>query len=316
MGGLSLLQNVYILVSQIVIMFLLMAVGYVCYRLKYINNDGASQLSLVLTRIVAPCVVINSFQREFEPALGRVLVISILCAAFAMGLSILVSHVLFRAGGPHKNYPDKRMCVVFTNCGFMALPLLDALYGSYGIFLGSSFIVVNNLLLWSYGVAQLTHDVPRYQRVRNVLINPGTISFAIGLLLFLTPLELPAIPSTCVSYLASLNTPVAMLILGAFLAQCDLRSCFQDRQVYYITALRLIVLPLITLAVFLLLPLETTLRNSMLISAAAPVAMVCSMFGQVYGTDYLFATRAVALSTILSAITIPALIALCGLLGG
>ena len=85
---------------------------------------------------------------------------------------------------------------------------------------------------------------------------------------------------------------------------------------YYITALRLIVLPLITLAVFLLLPLETTLRNSMLISAAAPVAMVCSMFGQVYGTDYLFATRAVALSTILSAITIPALIALCGLLGG
>ena len=77
-----------------------------------------------------------------------------------MGLSILVSHVLFRAGGPHKNYPDKRMCVVFTNCGFMALPLLDALYGSYGIFLGSSFIVVNNLLLWSYGVAQLTHDVP------------------------------------------------------------------------------------------------------------------------------------------------------------
>ena len=103
MGGLSLLQNVYILVSQIVIMFLLMAVGYVCYRLKYINNDGASQLSLVLTRIVAPCVVINSFQREFEPALGRVLVISLLCAAFAMGLSILVSHVLFRAGGPHKN---------------------------------------------------------------------------------------------------------------------------------------------------------------------------------------------------------------------
>ena len=56
-GGFALLQNVQILVSQILVMFLLMAVGYVCYRLKYINNDGAGQLSLVLTRIVAPCVV-------------------------------------------------------------------------------------------------------------------------------------------------------------------------------------------------------------------------------------------------------------------
>ena len=70
------------------------------------------------------------------------------------------------------------------------------------------------------------------------------------------------------------------------------------------------------MVIFLLLPLETTLRNTMLISAAAPVAMVCSMFGQVYGTDYLFSTRAIAVSTILSAVTIPGLIALCGLLGG
>ena len=55
----------------------------------------------------------------------------------------MVSHILFRAGSKHTNYGDKRMCVVFTNCGFMALPLLDALYGSYGLFLGSAFIAVN-----------------------------------------------------------------------------------------------------------------------------------------------------------------------------
>ena len=85
---------------------------------------------------------------------------------------------------------------------------------------------------------------------------------------------------------------------------------------YFVTALRLLILPLITLVIFLLLPLDSVLRNTMLISAAAPVAMACSMFGQVYGTDYLFSTRAVAVSTILSAVTIPGLIALSGLLGG
>lgn len=310
------LENIQLLVSQIIVMFLLMAVGYVCFRLKYLDNSGAGQLSLILTRVVASCVIIDSFQREFDPALGASLLICAGCAFLVMGLSILVSHIVFRANGPHPNFADKRICVVFTNCGFMALPLMDALYGSYGIFLGSAFIAANNLLLWSYGVTQLSRGISRRQQIRNALINPGTVSLAIGLLFFLTPLNLPEIPATCVSYLASLNTPVAMLILGAFLAQCDLRSCFRDRQVYFVTLLRLIVMPLITLAIFLLLPLDSTLRNTLLISAAAPVAMTCSMFGQIYGTDYLFSTRAIAVSTILSAVTIPGIISLCGLLGG
>ena len=142
------------------------------------------------------------------------------------------------------------------------------------------------------------------------------VSVAIALIFFLTSFELPTIPATCISYLASLNTPVAMIILGAFLAQCDLRSCFQDKQVYFVTALRLLILPLITMAFFLLLPLDSILRNAMLISAAAPVAMVCSMFGQVYGTDYLFSTRTVAVSTIFSSLTIPFIIALSSLFGG
>ena len=182
------LENMQILISQILVMFLLMAVGYICFRLKYLTNDGAGQLSMILTRIVAPSVIIDSFQREFEPALGTELIISAGCAFLAMGLSILVSHILFRADGPHKNYADKRMCVVFTNCGFMALPLLDALYGSHGLFLGSAFIAVNNVILWSYGITQLSQETSRSQKIRNAVLNPGTVSLAIGLLFFLTPL--------------------------------------------------------------------------------------------------------------------------------
>ena len=250
------LQNIQILVSQIIVMFLLIGVGAFCYRKKYINDDGAGQLSFILTRIVAPCVVIDSFQREFDPALGKALIISVLCTCTAMGLSILVSHLVFRKNGSHANFADKRFCVVFTNCGFMGLPLLDALYGSEGLFLGSAFIMVNNLLLWTYGVGQLSRDVPRAERLRNTFINPGVISNLIGLFCFLTPFKLPVVPATAVSYLASLNTPIAMIAVGAFLAQCDLRECFHDTQVYFVSALRLLILPLITLAVFLLLPLD------------------------------------------------------------
>ena len=192
-------------------MFLLIAVGAFCYRKKYINDDGAGQLSFILTRIVAPCVIIDSFQRDFDPALGKALIISVLCTCTAMCLSIVVSHAIFRKNGSHANFADKRFCVVFTNCGFMGLPLLDALYGSKGLFLGSAFIMVNNLLLWTYGVGQLSREVPRAERLRNTFINPGVISNLIGLFCFLTPFKLPVVPATAVSYLASLNTPIAMI---------------------------------------------------------------------------------------------------------
>ena len=109
------LENIQLLVSQIIVMFLLMAVGYVCFRLKYLDNGGAGQLSLILTRVVASCVIIDSFQREFDPALGASLLICAGCAFLVMGLSILVSHIVFRANGPHPNFADKRICVVFTN---------------------------------------------------------------------------------------------------------------------------------------------------------------------------------------------------------
>lgn len=310
------LAHIRILVSQIAVMFLLMAAGYICFRIKYLDEKGAGQLSTLLNRVVAPCVIINSFQRPFEPALAHALLLSAGCALLYFVCAIACAHLVFRKKAGVTSCADKRFCTVFTNCGFMALPLLDALFGSYGLFLGAAFIVVNNIVCWSYGVDQLSQKVTTAQRVRSILLNPGTVSVAIGLLFFLTPLSLPAAPAQAVGYLASLNTPVAMLILGAFLAQCDLRACFTDRGVYQVTALSLFVLPLLTMAVYLLLPLDQTVRAAMLVCVSAPVAMASPMFAQVYGTDYLFSTRAVAVSTVLSAVTIPGMVALCTLLGG
>ncbi len=306
------LQNIMILAGQISVMLLLMAVGYACFRLKYVDNTGAVQLSTVLNRIVAPSVIINSFQRDFEPSLAQALLMSLVCAVLYFFLAIAVAHLFFRQNVPDK--ADKRFCVVFTNCGFMSLPLLDALFGSYGLFLGSAFIVVNNIFLWSYGVDQLSNDVSISQRLRAMLLNPGTVSLVIGLVLFLTPVSLPSALSQTVAYMASLNTPVAMLVLGVFLAQCNLRDCFTDPAVYRVTAISLLILPLLCMGLYLLLPVDETIQAAMMICVSAPVAMASPMFAQVYGTNYLFSTKAVAVSTLLSVFSIPALNALLSML--
>ncbi len=306
------LQNIIILSGQIMVMLLLMGIGYVCFKIKYIDNSGAAQLSTVLNRIVAPSVIINSFQREFDPSLAKALLFSTGCAFLYYFIAVIIAHLFFR--GKCADKADKRFCTVFTNCGFMSLPLLDALFGSYGLFLGSAFIVVNNIFLWSYGVDQLSESASLKQRITSMLLNPGTVSLAIGLALFLTPLSLPSAASQALAYMASLNTPIAMLVLGVFLAQCDLKECFTDTAAYRVTALSLIILPLVCMGVYLLLPLDQTIRAAMMICVSAPIAMASPMFAQVYGTNYLFSTRAVALSTLLSVLSIPAMNAVLALL--
>ncbi len=145
---------------------------------------------------------------------------------------------------------------------------------------------------------------------------PASFPTLIGLFCFLTPFKLPVVPATAVSYLAPLNTPIAMIAVGAFLAQCDLRECFRDTQVYFVSALRLLILPLITLAVFLLLPLDHTalLHAHQRGGAGRDGGPRCS--AGTYGTDYLFSTPRLRFDHFFSALTIPAMVALCQLLGG
>ena len=100
-----------------------------------------------------------------------------------------------------------------------------------------------------------------------------------------------------------------MICLGCFLAQVRLRDCFFDKALWRLSALRLVVIPLLVMAGLLLVPLDPTAKLSLLIGVAAPSAIACAMFSQIYGADYLFATRAIALTTILSAVTLPGLIA-------
>lgn len=298
-------------------MLLLMGVGLACSRLHYLDDAGTGQLSALLNRVVAPCVIVGSFYRQdFDPALAQALLTAVGCAVLYFLVAITAAQLLFRRRADRPEPADRRFCTVFTNCGFMSLPLLDALFGAYGLMLGAAFIAVNNLLLWSYGVGQLTHGVSLRQRVTSIVLNPGTISVVIGLALFLTPATLPGPVGTAVDYLAALNTPVAMIVLGAFLAQCDLRACFADTGVFQVSALSLFVLPLVMMGLYLLLPLDGTVRAAMLVCVSAPVAMAAPMFARMFGTDHLFSTRAVAASTLLSVVSIPALNALLGLLGG
>lgn len=304
----GLLTNSLIILRQIVIMFLLMGAGYVLYRIGVMNNDGSSQCSGILTKLISPCVIINSFQREFDPELGRTLLWQFLFSILGVGVCILLAWFLFREKR-YENAPDLRMCTVFTNNGFMAIPLVMAMFGSMGVFLSTVNIAASTILIWTWGVKTLSGK-DSHISLSKIFVNPGTIAFGIGLLCFLTPFQMPSIPAEAIGLIADLNTPLAMLVLGCFLAQSDLKSCFLDKKLYFISFTRLVLMPLVLFPILLLAPVDLTAKICLMIGFSAPSAVLAAMFAQMHHTDYLYATKIVAQSTLLSAITMPLVIAL------
>ena len=303
-------MDIQILYSQIIIMFLLMAIGAAAYRVGIVTSAGSSEFSGLLMKIVAPCVIINAFLREYDSTMLSWLLQSLILSLALFVLSAVVVAVLFSK--KQENWADKQMCAMFTNNGFMALPLLQALFGDDGVFIGSIAIVAMNFMLWTYGVMLLSSATKTAQKIdlKKILLNPGTVGFCIGVVLFVVSPPLPAVFTETIGFVSDLNTPLAMMVLGVYLAQSDLLTTLRDRAVYAVCAARLLLLPLLCMAVMLVLPLDPAVERVIMVSMATPCAVASSMFAQMFGTNHLYASRIIAFSTLLSAISMPLVLSL------
>lgn len=308
-------MDIATLYTQIIVMFLLMGVGAICYRRGMITDAGSAQMSSLITTFVMPAIIIDSFRREFDPAMFGKLIAAFALSAVLLAVSIALATLLFRSGTP--DYADKRMCMIFCNNGFMALPLLQALFGEDGMFIGSINIVATNILLWTYGIrllsrasAQPQEQAQRAGSWKKVFFNPGTIGLYIGLAIFLTSFQLPPVIGNTIGFLADLNTPLAMIILGVYLAQSNIMQLVKDRTIYFISACRLLIVPLLSIALLCVLPFDRSVASVLIVSISTPCAVVSSMFAQIYGTNYRYSSRIIAFSTLLSALTMPLMLIL------
>ena len=211
-----------------------------------------------------------------------------------------------------RHLPDRRVSIVLTNNGFMAIPLLTAMFGPVGVFLSSGHMVAMAIVQWTYVVCQL--DRSYGISVKKILLTPGVLASAFCLILFVSPVKLPAPVFSAVGLLADLNTPLAMLILGAYLARIDLRELVRNREVWKTAALRMLLIPALTVGLLLVLPVSDMAKLVLMVAVAAPTGISAAMFSEMFGGDYLFSTRVVGLTTILSLLLLPGWIAVLSML--
>lgn len=298
------MESMLTIISKVGVMLLLILVGYVVSKRGMLTDRGTSEVNTLLLQIVTPCLIVNSFLTSEDSLSAGELLLSVGTSALAIGLSILLSRCFFR-----KELEGRKkvlqFAAAFSNSGFMGLPLVEGIVGSKGVMYGSFFIVVFNIFCWTYGFRMMSGGQKMSLKV--LLMNPGIIGLVFGLPIYFLDLHLPAVLSEPVGFLAALNTPLAMLVVGSYIAKVELHSFISDLAVYKSAALRLLVAPGIFLGLLLLIRPEPNLFVTSVIQAACPAAANTVLFSVQYKRDSALASKTVAVSTVLSIITIPLL---------
>ena len=216
--------------------------------------------------------------------------------------SVVVPHILQKKEGL------ERFGAAFSNAGFIGIPLVQMTLGEEAVFYVSSFVALLNILQWTYGVMVMTGDRSAIS-VNKIKTNPIVISFLAGILLYFLPVTLPGEIQGIVGTVASMNGPLAMIVLGIYLAQMPLKTLFTDRMAYKCSIVRLIVIPLLTIVIMMLFPAKyAAVKLTILIAAAAPVGSNVAIFAQIFEKDYLAAVKEVCLSTVFSVVSLPIVI--------
>jgi predicted permease len=195
--------------------------------------------------------------------------------------------------------------------GYMALPLCQALLGNEGVFYCSAGVVAFNILCFTHGIWLMTKGKEKTRfDLKKLILNPGVISVLVGLPFFIFDINIPKVLDSAIGHISNLNTPVAMIFFGTYMANTDLKSMFKVKENYLVAMLKLVALPLIMFGIFKLVGISGTMLTACMISASVPSANNTAMFAAKYGKDTGVASQVVSFDSVLCILTIPIMIAL------
>lgn len=297
--------------NSVIILFLIMIVGFVIRKAGVLNEQLNKGLSGLLINVTLPFMVIASFNMEYDSELMmkalKILVYSILIHV----ILYFVSYIFF-----FKFKKDKqavlRFTTTFSNTGFMGFPILGSIYGPIGVFYASIFNIPFNIFIWSLGVMLFTgkSDI---KTIRKTVINPALIAVIVGVIIFRFSIKLPIPVIKSVKMIGDITTPLSMIIIGSMLAEMRIKDIFSDLSIYYGAIIRLVVIPVVIYYALKMFGVDEFIVGICVILEAMPAAVITAIIAEKYEGNAIYASQNVFITTVLSVITIPAVILVLGL---
>ena len=352
-----------VMLQQMIVMFLMMAVGYLCYGKQILTEEVSRKVSAIVVNVANPCMILSSAltdQQMQGKELVQTLAIVVMMYAFLLAVAQLLPRILCIQKESRGAYAAM---TVFANIGFMGFPVLAAMYGNGALLYGAVFQIPFNILIYTYGVAVLTRkpgacakteqdvnaevDVKaepngktgerqdaqgitaavngKSENIENgseqqgklqgtveivkKIFNIGVIACITAMLLYFLQTPVPSFLQAFITNLGNLTAPLSMMIIGASLAQMPLKELFLDKKLLLFSLVKLLLLPAVWMIMVNRVAEQEILRGVCLVMMATPAGSMTAMLAQQYGGDYETASRGVALTTVLSVITMPLLAA-------
>ena len=300
-----------LIVEKMLVFLILILVGWLLVKVKILDDNASRKLTAIVLYVANPALILMSSQTEHNIPDAQLLVTLLIAAAMFALLIVLgiLLPKLFRLEQSQANAYN--LMTVFSNIGYMGIPLVSTIIGTSALLYVTVFILLFNLLVYTYGVAILQRGTVRAANERPMIVkfaNPGVISGVAAVALYLLRIRLPEVLTLPLQHLSNLTAPVSMLIIGAALAEVNILSLFTDWKLLVFSAIKLLVLPL---AVGLLLKqfISGDQLSVCIVMISAPAASMAVMMAQQYGGDYTLMSKGVLLTTLLCVATIPAVFA-------
>lgn len=295
---------------QVLVLFFILLVGFAVYRLKVIDDKGITALSQLVMEVTLPAMIIISmnydFSREIMWESGKILLLSLVLFVLSGLFAVWMTRLMKAEKRAASVY---QFMLIFSNIGFMGYPVIDAIFGRLGVFYTSIFNLSFSFVVWTLGVWLFRRNEGESMRFNwRLLFTPGIGSTLLGFLIFLFSIKLPYPVYRTLELVGGVTTPLSMLIVGALMARSPLKLLWNNPKVYLMSAIRLLVIPLLVLFCMRYGGFTAMALGVTVVLLGMPAAANTAIFAERYGGDADLASRCVFLSTLFSVVTIPLLV--------
>lgn len=296
-----------LLLQQMIVLFTLMVIGYFVSKKGYVTDATFKQLSWIVVYVACPAMIISGSVNSEKMLQGKELF-----TAFGLSIGIYVILILiamitpFILRVPKEDRGVYKVMMIFSNIGFMGFPLVSSLYGADALLYAAFFQIPFNVLIYTYGILVLKKKTEEKEKLDfKKIMNIGVICCIVSIIISLFQIQTPVFFKSIVSNLSNLTAPLSMMVIGASLTKIKFRDLFADVRLLVFCVWKLIVVPIVLLLILKpFLPSEMVFGVCM-VMLATPIASMTAMLAQQYEGNYALASKSVALSTILSVLTMP-----------
>ena len=293
-----------VLLQQMGILFVYMMIGYVACTKEYFAQEFGKKLSWLVVNVANPMLAISAVVNNEEQIAKKDFYVTVLIAICFYAFFLILAQILPRLIGVQKSdIGVYKMMTTFNNIGFMGFPVIAAAYGNGALIYAVPFSIMFNILCYTWGIQTLCGGGEKGNWKR--IINIGTISGIISIVLFFMQIPVPKMICSLSARLSNLTGPLSMLVIGISIAAMELKDLFTDVKLLKFALIKLLAVPVAAMLLVCQVIDNRLICEVFLVMMATPAASMCAMLSQQYGGDYELAAKGVALTTILSVVTMP-----------